>query len=294
MALAKTNEHEFKSKSLDVARVERSTALADGLFTPMTLVESKRTSMKYKVYFKLKEFDYIAEWRGIQLDSVDLNVFLALSKLASIEDNRIIRNSSNCLQHWKDQMDFEGRQKESIPFFVIRTSFYEILKEAGYTDSGKNYKKVYDSVLRMCSMRLHVFSKEQENKTIPDLLIGSSLFGNLTTSDGRIAISYNPMVMAMINGYVNGCLIDMALMKSLKTDVSKKAFFWLSAWASHDRFQSIKLDTLVNHVWSNKTVTNELVRKRRFQLKKSLDDISNLGWIIKIDGDMCKIKRPKI
>lgn len=293
MTLQKTNIPE--KKIIDIARVERNTALADGLFLPVHIKGEKRLSMKHHVPFKLKGVEAIAEWRGIQLDATDLNVFLALSRLASVDSNREVRQINTCKDKLKDAMKFEGEKANTnANFFFVRTSVNEIVAESGYQKCGKNHKAVYESIMRLCSLRLNIIRPEDVNKAFPPLVLGANLFGNLSIKENQIVISYHPQVMAMLNGSIDGCLIDMSTMKEIKSDVGKKMMFWLSAWASHDRYQKIFLDTLATHVWSEEAKTPELKWKRRHQLKKELTNLSGKGWDVKIDEGLCEIKRPKL
>jgi hypothetical protein len=148
--------------------------------------------------------------------------------------------------------------------------------------------------MRLCSLRLNIIRPEDINKAFPPLVLGANLFGNISIKDNQIIISYHPQVMAMLNGSIDGCLIDMKTMKEIKSDVGKKMMFWLSAWASHDRYQRINLDTLATHVWSEEAKTPVLKRKRRHQLKKELENLSLKGWNVNIDDGLCEIKRPKL
>jgi hypothetical protein len=121
MTLKKTNIPEKKIidiARIDIARIERNTALADGLFLPVHIKGEKRLSMKHHVPFKLKGVEAIAEWRGIQLDATDLNVFLALSRLASVEGSRAIRYTDTCSDKLKEMMEFEG-EKRMIKFLFF-------------------------------------------------------------------------------------------------------------------------------------------------------------------------------
>lgn len=148
MTLKKSNE--ITLRKIDIARVERNTALADGLFLPKHIKIEKRLFMKHHVPYKINGFEAIAEWRGIQLDATDLNVFLALSRLASVDNNREVRQINTCKDLLKKAMDFEGEKvTNSVPFFFIRTSVNEIVHESGYQKSGSNHKAVYESIMTL-------------------------------------------------------------------------------------------------------------------------------------------------
>ena len=99
--------------------------------------------------------------------------------------------------------------------------------------------------------------------------------------------------MAMLSGKTDNCFIDMNAIKNAKHEWTKKTLFWLSAWSSHDRTQSIYIDNLIKHVWGKEEITEDLQRKRRERIRDSFDELRKFGWYIQDQSGLLKIKRPK-
>lgn len=282
-------------KTLDIARVEKNTALADGIFTATPLSDTERKSMKHQVPFKINGVEVIADWRGIQLDSFDLTIFLALSKLASIDKNRIALHTSEKEKNLSviNSLNLYGEKKDNANVGYVTTSFFEILTEAGYSTSSTYYRKAFDSIVRLSSINLMLYHKDELNKPVPDVVLGSTLFGNFKTQTGQLVISYNSVVMAMLSGKTDNCFIDMNAIKNAKHEWTKKTIFWLSAWSSHDRLQNIQIDNLAKHVWGIEEVNDNIKRKRRDKLRDTFEELTSHGWYIKDTNGMIGIKRPK-
>lgn len=293
MTLKKSNT--ITPKTLDIARVEKNTALADGIFSATPLSDNERKSMKHQVAFKINNVEVIADWRGIQLDSFELTIFLALSKLSSIDKNRIALHTSEKEKNLSviNSLNLYGEKKDNANVGYVTTSFFEILTEAGYSTSSTYYRKAFDSIVRLSSIKLMLYHKNELNKPVPDVILGSTLFGNFKTKTGQLVISYNSVVMAMLNGKSDNCLIDMKVIRETKHEWTKKTIFWLSAWSSHDRLQNIQIDNLAKHVWGIEEVNDNIKRKRREKLRDTFEELTSHGWYIKDTNGMIGIKRPK-
>jgi hypothetical protein len=179
---------------------------------------------------------------------------------------------------------------------MANTSLTEICTVAGMSDSGQNIEAVYQSIHRMQCTRCWVYHETDTNLK-KRTEHGFSLIAHWGMKEGNAYIGINPFLSSAILGNMQVTHLDMTHMRSVRGEIGKKLFLWLSAWASYDRTQAIGLDKLVGHVWGDSAKDNAILRQRRLRVRTALASIANLdGWTIEANennASMFRIKKPK-
>jgi Pyruvate/2-oxoacid:ferredoxin oxidoreductase delta subunit len=289
----------YSVERMDCAQIERSHALVDGLFKPIDH-KVKRPSFHIRYQMKSKQGKAIAlEWRGIQLDITDQQVLLAILRIVSETSRQVPISKIDKLSliALTDNFEFEGTDKATLmDTLTANTSLTEICKVAGMKDSGQNIEAVYQSIHRMQCTRCWIYVEPDENiKKRTE--IGFSLISHWGMKEGNAYIRINPFLSKAILGSLHVTHLDMTHIRSIRGEIGKKLFLWLSAWASYDRTQSISLDKLVGHVWGDSASDNLALKKRRVKLRYALTSVGKLeGWSIQKgeqDDSIFNIRKPK-
>ncbi len=284
---------------MDCAQIESTHALIDGLFKPIDH-KLKRPSFNIQQKISTKAGKNLTlEWQGIQLDITDQQVLLAILRIVS-EKNRQVEQSkidNASLTALTKSFNFQGTALASITdTLMANTSLTEICTVAGMSDSGQNIEAVYQSIHRMQCTRCWVY-QETETNLKKRTEIGFSLIAHWGMKEGNAYIGINPFLSNAILGKMQVTHLDMTHMRSIRGEIGKKLFLWLSAWASYDRTQAIGLDKLVGHVWGDSAKDNAALRKRRLRVRTALDGISKLeGWTIQpkdTTDAIFNIRKPK-
>lgn len=280
---------------MDCAQIERTHALTDGLFRPLDH-KMERPSFHIAQQFKSPAGATIGlEWRGVQLDITDQQVFLAILRIVS-EKSRQLKRSPENSEPWGELEKGFAVSIEQPNILVAKTSLYEICKVAGFSDGGEALESVYQSIHRMQCTRCWVYllaDGEVDSRTESSF----SLIAHWGMRDGNAYIGINPFLTKAVLGHFQVTYLDMTHIRGLRNDVSKRLFLWLSAWSRYDRRQSIGLDKLVMHVWGDKGKDSAALRKRRMKVRTALQAIAKLdGWTVESDGDdptLFQIRRPR-
>jgi hypothetical protein len=299
-ALTKTSKSKIHSvERMDCAQIESTHALIDGLFKPIDH-KLKRPSFHIRQRIHTKGGRNLTlEWQGIQLDITDQQVLLAILRIVSEKTRRIpeskIDNTS--LTALTKSFQFEGTAMATITdTLMANTSLTEICTVAGMSDSGQNIEAVYQSIHRMQCTRCWVYVESDENiKKRTE--VGFSLIAHWGMKEGNAYIGINPFLSNAILGKMSVTHLDMTHMRSIRGEIGKKLFLWLSAWASYDRTQAIGLDKLVGHVWGDSAKDNSILRQRRLRVRTALNAIGKLeGWTIdptEANQSIFSIRKPK-
>lgn len=275
----------------DHAKVDPSHCLTDGLFRPLKKASYKGLSLDITYLYK----DYVFRWVNYcPLSIVDQSVFLAIHRLASEKgrvevvdshhEKPVMREVRNALQ-----LKLEAEDSKCL---VLETTFYEIAKLLGYSDTGPNLRLIKDSVLRLSSVSFMAYRGNDEKSAFWQ----ANLFGGVAGVDGKLLISINPTLSRAIAGESAYTFVSMSEQRCLKSDVAKRLHVWLSSWIGYGDTRAIGLDILMPHVWGD-TVSGGALRTRRNTLRKALLELQSLdGWICYEDTDTKKltIKRQKL
>ena len=294
-ATPSTNSKVSIVERMDCAQIERTHAMTDGLFRPIDH-KIERPSFHIAQQFKSPEGSTVGlEWQGVQLDITDQQVFLAILRIVSEKSRQISRNQDNT-ESWSGLEKAFSFSVERPNILVAKTSLYEICKVAGFSDGGDVLESVYQSIHRMQCTRCWVYlleGGEVDRRTESSF----SLIAHWGMKDGDAYIGINPFLTQAVFGIFQVTYLDMTHIRSLRNDVGKRLFLWLSAWSRYDRKQSIGLDKLVKHVWGDLGKDSAALRKRRMKVRAALGSISTLdGWTVDSDDDdpmMFQIKRPR-
>ena len=281
-------------QGLDCARIDRPHALAVGLFKPLDHLEKRPVfELQYEYTYAKNNLRLGFKWLGVQLDITDMMVYLAIMRIVSEQSRQL---PSEKLAPEVNKGLREGMKMEPDTFTVLnaKTSLYEICKKAGYTDAGKNLERVYNSIHRLQTNRCFVYSEDPETKMLrkrSEMSFG--LISHWGMKEGEAYVSINPFVTRLWSLQMTGTFVNMNAIKGLRSEIAKKLFFWLCAWASCDRVQSISLNRLVYSVWAEETATKDTIKKRRMRVRDAMESISKLdGWSVQKVEDIYHIQRP--
>jgi hypothetical protein len=289
-------------RRFDAALLESTHVLADGIFRPLNTAKRSSFHIKKEVIYCVgkEEKGFIKvgiEWRGIQLDVKDQQVFLAIVRLISEKDRRILATDEEAdpLRAIVENVML-GKKQEGSSIGVAPTSLYEVCKLAGLAKSGANFKAVQDSIKRlMCTVCW--ISEIKDGKPYRETEKSFRLIADYEMLNGQLYVGISPLLTNAILGNLPHAIIDMPSMRQVRGDVAKRLHMWLSTWASYDKNSDILIDTLVGHVWGDTGPTNEELWQRRHKVKKALTQIAKLeGWTVELIDSVnnkYRISKPK-
>jgi hypothetical protein len=171
---------------------------------------------------------------------------------------------------------------------VKETTFYRVLKEAGYNPRmPKNVKSLKDSLVRLSNVTLNVDSNEY--------IFSSSLMAySIDKETNQLSILLNPIASRSIVGRRVYTWIDMNEVRSLKTDPARLLHERLCAWIDGGETRQVSIDKIIAYIYPDKATENTM-RKRRYTARKALQEIADTGWKIEeSDKGICTITRPQV
>ena len=225
------------------------------------------------------------------LDSRDQSVLLSILGLTGMLANEVSWLGSNVSNEQGQQLWLDLEPSDTAKLqkaVVVKTTKYALLQACGYNDSGKSYELLKSSLerLSMVGMRARKAGHEWSMR----------LLSYAVTPEGVIHIALNPRFAdSLLGHHVNVSLIERRLLHS---EVAQIAHAWLSAWLRQGSANKIGIDRLTEKIWGTQTVSDSTNRKRRERTIKALNEISELGWNIKLKGrgasTVAEIKRPRV
>lgn len=282
-------------QGLDCARIDRPHALAVGLFKPLNHLEKRPVfELQYEYTYAKQNLRLGFKWLGVQLDMTDMMVYLAILRIVSEQSRQLTADKllPDVNKALRDGMKMEP---ENLEVLSAKTSLYEICVTAGYTDAGKNLERVYNSIHRLQTNRCFVYGEDPETKMLKKRSeMSFGLISHWGMREGEAYVSINPFITRLWNFQMAGAFVDMKAIKGLKSEIAKKLYFWMCAWASSEREQKVTVDRLVFNVWAESDVTPDVLRKRRQRVRDGMKSIGQLpGWNVELVGDTYSIQRPR-
>jgi hypothetical protein len=171
---------------------------------------------------------------------------------------------------------------------VKKTSFYRVLKEAGYDpEQKKNIENLKRSLFRLSNVSLQVNSTER--------IFSIHLMSyEIDKATNELSIALNPLVTESITGKRRYTWIDLNEVRSLKTDPARILHERLCAWIDRGKTKQVSLDKILGYIYPDKATENT-IRKRRYTARKALQEIADTGWKIEESSKgICTITRPKV
>ena len=268
---------------LDYARHDPLTCLAPGLFRSLKRGERKKTKLDITYDFGKDE---TARFVGFEpLGADDMRVLQGLIAFAG-PDGVILAPEpktkiGNHLRLFLEAK-FDAVDKNAM---VVKARMYTLLKEIGLTDGADNIKMLKSSLLRMSNVTLLV--KKGTRQASFNLL--SFTFDE---DDGRLFVALNPRVAEAISGLRSHTRIELAEIRSIKSDPARLIHQRLCGWINPAGVGRVTIDTLCSYIWPSET-NDATMRQRRVTARKSLKEIEFLGWeVVEYVRGKFTIKRP--
>jgi hypothetical protein len=162
---------------------------------------------------------------------------------------------------------------------VVRSTFYELAKEIGYSetsfDSGRQAKDLRTSLERLWTVTVLVIHKDGDKREGYHILSRYQ-----SAKDGKFTVAINPRMAASVLGRHRYTRIDMAEIRTLRTDPTRLIHQRLCGWIDPGRDGRIQLDTLCGYVWPKQALSLSAIKKRKGTAKKALKELEGLGWTV--------------
>jgi hypothetical protein len=170
----------------------------------------------------------------------------------------------------------------------VKTTIFNLLNEVGLTDGDKNYKALQASLLRMSNVTILI---TKNNRQASFHLLSYAI----DKDDGRVMVSLNPRIAEAVMGNRNYVRIEMSEVRALQSDPARLIHQRLCAWINAGKSGKIGLDALCEYVWADITDNQNTVKTRRQTVRKSLIELSNMGWVVdEYATTKFSISRPKV
>lgn len=272
-------------KQKEVEYVKHDPALARmSIFRPTP--KGKRSDKKLDITFDYNESSIRVESME-QLDARDQTLLFVLVAMAGMGKEKIINSQSKGpvgKELWSKMNTLPLSEGNAIAFY---TTFYRILKNCKLEPTGKNYKFVEESLLRLAKTNITI--KRGKRVSVTRLIV--SLDYN---EKEEIAIAINPRIAEAVTGqYI---VIDLEQRNTLKNDTAKILFSYLSSVINEGNRKPYlaTYTTLIERTWGegDDTVNDSTYRGRKKQIKDALILITDFpDWVIQLEKDIVSIKR---
>lgn len=250
------------------ARHDPAHCLAPGLFRSLKRGERKR--LKLDVTYHYAE-DEQARFVGFEpLGADDMRLLQGLVALGGPQGIILTPEPTSDMPKQLRlflQPRFDAVGQDAL---VVRESVTRLLSEIGLTDGGDNIKGIKASLLRMANVTVLVTKGSRQTS----FQLMSYAFDQ---EDGRLFAALNPQIAGAILGRRPYARIEMAEVRSLKTDPARLIHQRLCGWIDPGKAGRVRLDTLAGYVWPDE-VNDEAMKKRRQKARKALAELTTVGW----------------
>lgn len=176
---------------------------------------------------------------------------------------------------------------------VLFTTAQAIARGIGLTATGSNTNAVRESLRRMIRTTCQVTRIDgiQGSKTVSQYsVLGGSRNGEALT------IILNPELTERCLSHQGVAWVNMTEQRALESKPARRLHAWLTAWALTAEVRTIKLETLLSHVWGTEPCTASAKKSRIRTLKDAVQAIARLpGWVCWLnekDG-MVRVRKPR-
>lgn len=173
---------------------------------------------------------------------------------------------------------------------VVECSAYAILADAGMDDGGNNYATLSKLLTQLGTVVMYRRVGKRG---------GSSNLLSFEHDGDRMSIALNWRLAASILGDRQNIQVSLYERQKLGGAVPRLLHAWLSCYVRQGHSlmngQGAGLDTLARHIWGKRPVSESVKRKRRFELRKAIEEVGRLpGWSSSVDGkNVARFTRPK-
>jgi hypothetical protein len=173
-------------------------------------------------------------------------------------------------------------------------SLRELLREIGVDEGGKSIHALTDCLIRVGNIGVIIDKNRGKNKFCQNLACNFWGF-RLNEETGRLELAMHPLFAKTILGGSHTRL-EMDEIRAIKGATTTLLHIRLCSIIDPGKAHDFTLDTLCGYIWRNKADKSGTIRKRHFQLKKTLTELSTLpGWIVtEYAKNKYRINRPKL
>ena len=258
-----------------------------GLFTP-SMRNKKREALDVQ-----REYDgYNLHFMGYkQLCGDDLRLLQVITALSGINGKELgPKPESKKGVEVRSLLDLR-KEALTLDSILISTSFYELIKEAGWVKGRNKYLQIDDSLKRLNNVTLRV---TKDSKWWSSSLVGAS---SGDEKGERLSIALNPKVAQIVlnlKNTENVTYIDMSEVRSKMNEATRILHQFLSAWIGPGRMQKIGVEKMVMHIWPRPCLPTTM-RDRKAKVRKSMQRLNEFeSWtVIEIKKDIFEIKRSR-
>jgi hypothetical protein len=165
----------------------------------------------------------------------------------------------------------------------------EFLREIGLDEGGKSRQALKDSLLRIHNISLYV----DQNGLFQPLPCRFWSF-KIAENTNRFSLAIHPLLAQTILGGQHTRL-EMNEIRAIKGASTTILHLRLCGIINPGKTHDFTLDTLCEYIWPNKTEKTGTIRKRHFQIKQTIAELSTLpGWTLtEYAKNRYRISRPK-
>lgn len=282
-------------KTLDYANHDSALCLAPGLFRSLPKGKRGEMCLCFDYQFNEKTLYRFSAPHALGVD--DMSVLQGLLAWASVPKNRrSLTQASLGLRAavLRENMNLEHGAKDA-KIVSLDASVQNLARAIGYRepDAGNTYKVFRASVERLSKVSITAEHQEEGCE-------GYRLLSHYTSGSGKnpgvLSVALNPRLSDAVLGTKkvgsSYFRIDLVEVRKLKTDAVRLLHQRLQWLPPHGGVRPVMLNTLCGYVWPDRADAVAM-RKRRFTIRKALEELQELGWIVSSDdGEKLEISRP--
>jgi|SRR5579871_1260839 len=272
------------------ALYEMQHALTDGLFEPVHKVKDaefhfRAVTRRTKIRWKNNQGEVVEEditFRfliPLTLSTQTESILLGIVKLAGIDGIKTELSEETSIMFESVKEDARDRARSKI---ICKQ--YQLLKASGMPDGKRSYQQLEFHLTQMARVTIEWLNHTSGWRGV------SHLIDYTTNDDGNLLICLNWRLAGAIFSDYYRAVINLDERHALKKDASKTLHRWLSAHIWTGKSDYLLYDTLISHIWSQKTTcTAQKMRLSRLK-NEVLPEIASLDrWKVETDTRGAKI-----
>lgn len=269
--------------STQYVRHDAGFCMIPGLFVP-SMRNKKREALDVQ-----RDYDgYNLHFMGYkQLCGDDLRLLQVIIALSGL-NGQILGPDTKAKKgvELRDLLDLKG-EALTANSVMIKTSFYELIKEAGWQSGTSKRTQISASLDRLNNVTLKV---TKDGRWWSSNLIGASS-GDEKKS---LAISLNPRVAQIILRKSSAAYIDMNEVRARMDEPTRILHQYLSAWIGPGKSQKIGLEKILINIWPSPCLPTTM-RDRKAKIRKIMARLNEFeSWTVLVNRkDLFEIKRSR-
>jgi hypothetical protein len=182
-------------------------------------------------------------------------------------------------------------QVEKPNLVVVFTTAQAVARGIGLTATGANTDAALNSIRRLTRttcQTTHVHDVRRTKHVNQYQVLGGSRNGE------TLILILNPELSQRCISHQGVAWINMKEQRSLASKPARRLHAWLTAWAFTQEVRTIKLETLLSHVWGAEPCTPSAKKTRFRTLRDCIKEIAALpGWVCWEKDGMVRVRKPR-